>query len=242
MARIRRRRAHQRRQDQITTTTPLQMYYKNRGNRSASTTITLTNTSQRQNHAYRRYCFFCVLSVRQPLTQWDTAILEFDIEDRQVDARSHAFVLFCQRTAGSTADRPPAGGIPHSNPLSASIAWIDYSTKDDAQDIEQIAQRAGFTKLPIARLSTGFYSAYEDYDTELGIMLPSVTMKSDNMTVHPLFVLIRENFILTVHSEDINRLLRFSRYAQPFFKRISAKCTCDKITLMLNGLLMKTMT
>ena len=119
----------------------------------------------------------------------------------------------------------------------ASIAWIDYSTKDDALDIEKIAQAAGFTKLPIPKLSTGFYSAYEDYDTELGIMLPSVTMKSNDMTVHPLFVLIRENFILTLHSEDINRLLRFSRYAQPFFKRISAECTCDKITLMLERII-----
>ncbi|MFZ1127794.1 CorA family divalent cation transporter [Methanoregula sp.] len=119
----------------------------------------------------------------------------------------------------------------------ASIAWIDYSTKNNTEEIEQIAQIAGFTKLPIPKLSTGFYSAYEDYDTELGIMLPSVTMKGDNMTVHPLFVLIRENFILTVHSEDINRLLRFSRYAQPFFKRISSKCTCDKITLMLERII-----
>lgn len=119
----------------------------------------------------------------------------------------------------------------------ASIAWIDYSTKDDALDIERIAQIAGFTKLPIPKLSTGFYSAYEDYDTELGIMLPSVTLKGDNMTVHPLFVLIRENFVLTLHSEDINRLLRFSRYAQPFFKRISSEATADKITLMLERII-----
>jgi len=141
------------------------------------------------------------------------------------------------RTAGSTGrfDRPLEeylAAIP-----AASIAWIDYSTKDDAQEIEQLAQAAGFSKLPIPKLSTGFYSAYEDYDTELGIMLPSVTIKNDTMTVHPLFVLIRENFILTVHSEDINRLLRFSRYAQPFFKRISSMCTCDKITLMLERII-----
>ncbi|MFA5331234.1 MAG: CorA family divalent cation transporter [Methanoregula sp.] len=119
----------------------------------------------------------------------------------------------------------------------ASIAWIDYSTKDDAEEIEQIAQLAGFSKLPIPKLSTGFYSAYEDYDTELGIMLPSVTMIADKMTVHPLFVLIRENFILTVHSRDINRLLRFSRYALPFFKRISPVGTTDKITLMLERII-----
>jgi magnesium transporter len=119
----------------------------------------------------------------------------------------------------------------------ASIAWIDYSTKDDSTEIEHIAQMAGFSKIPIPKLTTGFYSAYEDYDTELGIMLPSVTMKNERMSVHPLFVLIRDNFILTVHSGDINRLLRFSRYAQPFFKRITVDPTCDKITLMLERII-----
>lgn len=115
----------------------------------------------------------------------------------------------------------------------ASIAWIDYSTKDDNIEIEQVAQNAGFSKLPIPKLSIGFYSAYEDCDTELGIMFPSATVKSESMKVHPLFVLLRENLIITVHNEDINRLLRFSRYAPPFFKRISGETRVDKITLML---------
>src|SRR5512135_261676 len=95
----------------------------------------------------------------------------------------------------------------------ASIAWIDCSTTDDDTQIEQISQVAGFSKIPIPKLTSGFYSAYEDYDTELGIMLPSATVKGDKLKVHPLFVLIRDNVILTVHSEAINRLLRFSRYA-----------------------------
>jgi magnesium transporter len=119
----------------------------------------------------------------------------------------------------------------------ASIAWIDFSLKDDGKGIEQIAQLAGFTKVPIPKLTHGFYSAYEDYDTELGIMLPSVTVKGEKMTVHPLFILIRENLVLTVHSEEINRLLRFSRYAQPFFKRIAAVNTPDKITMTLERII-----
>ncbi len=119
----------------------------------------------------------------------------------------------------------------------ASIAWIDCSTSDDDKEIEQIAQIACFSKIPIPKLSTGFYSAYEDYDTELGIMLPSVTVKIEKMTVHPLFVLIRENFIITVHNEAINRLLRFSRYAPQFFKRIASESTPDKITLMLERII-----
>jgi magnesium transporter len=119
----------------------------------------------------------------------------------------------------------------------AGIAWIDCSTKDDNREFEQIAQIAGFSKIPVPKLTTGFYSAYEDYDTELGIMLPSATVKAEKLKVHPLFILIRDNFILTVHSEEINRLLRFSRYAPPFFKRISAETTVDKITLMLERII-----
>jgi magnesium transporter len=95
----------------------------------------------------------------------------------------------------------------------ASIAWIDFSIPANDQEIERIAHIAGFSKIPIPKLTTGFYSAYEDYDTELGIMFPSVTVKIEKMTVHPLFILIRDNLVLTVHSEEINRLLRFSRYA-----------------------------
>ena len=119
----------------------------------------------------------------------------------------------------------------------ASIAWIDCSIRDDEKEIEQLTQRAGFTKVPIPKLTHGFYSAYEDYDTELGIMLPSATVKGEKMTVHPLFILIRENLVLTVHSDEINRLLRFSRYAQPFFKRIAADTTPDKITLTLERII-----
>jgi magnesium transporter len=78
----------------------------------------------------------------------------------------------------------------------ADIAWIDCSTKDDTWEIEQIVQIAGFSKIPIPKLTTGFYSAYEDYDTELGIMLPSATVNAEKLKVHPLFVLIHDKFIL----------------------------------------------
>jgi len=118
-----------------------------------------------------------------------------------------------------------------------SLAWIDCSTKDDEKEIEKIAQAARFIKIPIPKLTTGFYSAYEDYDTELGIMLPSVTVKGEKTTVHPLFILIRDNFIITVHSDEINRLLRLSRYAPQFFKRISTESTPDKMTLMLERII-----
>ncbi len=69
----------------------------------------------------------------------------------------------------------------------ASIAWIDCSTTDDDTQIEQISQVAGFSKIPIPKLTSGFYSAYEDYDTESGIMLPSATVKGDKTEGPPAF-------------------------------------------------------
>jgi len=119
----------------------------------------------------------------------------------------------------------------------ASIAWIDCSTKEDDKEIENIAQVAGFSRIPIPKLTTGFYSAYEDYDTELGIMLPSATVRTEKMSVHPLFILIRDNFILTVHSEEINRLLRLSRYAPQFFKKITEAPLGDKMTMLLERII-----
>src|SRR5512137_1515565 len=119
----------------------------------------------------------------------------------------------------------------------ASIAWIDFTTKDDDGEIETIAQAANFSRVSIPKLTTGFYSAYEDYDTELGIMLPAATVRVEKMTVHPLFVLIRDNFILTVHCDEINRLLRFSRYAPQFFKKIAEERLVDKITLILERII-----
>jgi magnesium transporter len=119
----------------------------------------------------------------------------------------------------------------------AGLAWIDYTTKEDDQEIENLSKLAGFSRIPIPKLTTGFYSAYEDYDTELGIMLPSATVRVEKMTVHPLFVLIRDNFILTIHCEEINRLLRFSRYAPQFFKKIAEETQSDKFTMVLERII-----
>jgi len=120
---------------------------------------------------------------------------------------------------------------------SASVAWIDVTTKDLDQDLERIAQTMGFVKLPIQQIITDFYSAYEDADTELALKLPAVTMDNFKMSVRPLIVLVRENFVMTVHTEDIVRLLKFSRYAQPFMKKLDPESTVDKLTLILERII-----
>jgi magnesium transporter len=43
--------------------------------------------------------------------------------------------------------------------------------------------------------------------------------------------------ILTIHCDEINRLLRFARYAPPFFKKIAKEPPVDKITRVLERII-----
>lgn len=119
----------------------------------------------------------------------------------------------------------------------AGVAWIDYSTKELDKEVEKIAAVMGFTQTPLQKLLSGFYSGYEDTDTELGIMLPAVSMQDMEVTVRPLIILIRANFIITIHNEDIARLLKFARYSQPFLKKLKAELVADKITMVLERII-----
>ncbi len=60
---------------------------------------------------------------------------------------------------------------------SSDVAWIDYTTLDLEKDLEKVVAAAGLSQLPIHKLLSGFYSSYEDADTELGMMFPAVSVK-----------------------------------------------------------------
>lgn len=115
----------------------------------------------------------------------------------------------------------------------ASVAWIDYTTTDFEKEIEGISQILGFTQTPMQKLLSGYYSGYEDSDTELGIMLPAVLVTQLDISVRPLVILIRGNFMVTIHSGDVYRLNKFSRYAATFLKKIKQDSTTDRLTLIL---------
>ncbi len=119
----------------------------------------------------------------------------------------------------------------------ASVVWIDYTTKDLEKDLEKIAQTMCFTLTPIPKMLSGFYSAYEDSDTELGIMLPVVKVEDFDLSVHRLAILIRGNIIMTVHNESVPGLVKFARYSMTFVKKIKPECTVDKLTLILERII-----
>ncbi|WP_231844897.1 CorA family divalent cation transporter [Methanocella arvoryzae] len=120
---------------------------------------------------------------------------------------------------------------------SASVAWVDYTSLDLDRDLEKIMATMGFTQIPPTLLQSGFFSSYEDADTELGIRMPSVTVKDFDVKVRPLIILLRDNFIMTVHDQDIVRLIKLFRYAPTFMKKITAESKVDKITLILERII-----
>jgi len=56
--------------------------------------------------------------------------------------------------------------------VDASVAWVDFTTKELEQEIEIIGPAMGFQRVDYQKLFSGFYSSYEDYDDELGICSP----------------------------------------------------------------------
>ena len=119
----------------------------------------------------------------------------------------------------------------------ACVAWIDHTTHDLEKELEKVATAAGFTQLPIPKLLSGFLSSYEDVDAELGIMMPAIIVTGFEVKVRPVVVLIRGNLIMTVHDEDVNRILKFARYAPTFLKKMKAESTTDRVTLILERII-----
>lgn len=116
----------------------------------------------------------------------------------------------------------------------AEIAWIDYVVDDVELDGYAAASAFGFSDVLIRNLLKEERTAYEDFDEELGILIPAIFMQGFDVHLEPLFILIKHNFILTLHTREVKRFFRVRRYAETFLRKIPvASLPGDKITLLL---------
>src|SRR5659263_94983 len=95
----------------------------------------------------------------------------------------------------------------------SSVAWLNFPVKDIKKDAEIIAMSLGFSSSLAPTILSGYLSAYEDRDTEMGLMLPAVAVKKFDVLISPILFLIRKDLIVTIHEENVTRLVRLSRYA-----------------------------
>src|SRR3989304_4361954 len=91
----------------------------------------------------------------------------------------------------------------------SSVAWLNFPVKDIKKEAEIIAISLGFSSSLTPALLSNYLSAYEDRETELGLMLPAVAVKKFEVLISPILILIRKDLILTIHEENVNRLVRF---------------------------------
>jgi len=116
----------------------------------------------------------------------------------------------------------------------AHIAWVDYVVDEVEQDLPAIATTLGFSELLVKNLQKSARSGYEDFDTEMGMMVPAIFMQGFDVRLEPLFVLINEKVIVTLHTREVKRFFRMRRYAETLLRKIPADLTPkDKITLLL---------
>src|SRR5660397_71589 len=120
----------------------------------------------------------------------------------------------------------------------SSVAWLNFPVKDIKKDAEIIAMSLGFSSSLAPTILSGYLSAYEDRDTEMGLMLPAVAVKKFDVLISPILFLIRKDLIVTIHEENVTRLVRLSRYADAFMRKIKPNLILeDKLTIILTRLI-----
>lgn len=116
----------------------------------------------------------------------------------------------------------------------AQIAWVDYIVEDFSKDASKTAQKMGFSELLVKSLLKNIRSGYEDFETEMGLLLPAIHVKGFDVALEPQLMLIRKNIILTLHTRETTRFSHIRRYSETFMKKLSSGMKQnDKLTLVL---------
>ncbi|MCX6665951.1 MAG: magnesium transporter CorA [Euryarchaeota archaeon] len=120
----------------------------------------------------------------------------------------------------------------------ASTAWIDYIVEDFEHDVLKTAVTLGFSEVLITNLLADPRSGYEDFGTELGILLPVIRADGFNVTIDKLMILIKQNVLITLHSTEVKRFSRMRRYAANLMQKLPQNMPQnDRITVLLSRII-----
>ena len=119
----------------------------------------------------------------------------------------------------------------------ASISWVDYAVLEE--DFHKMARSAaiqlGFNEDMISAFNDNPYLKYRDSENEVGLKISAVQVKGFNVEPHPYLLLMKKNFILTIHPIFVDRrFTRLKRYAETVLKKLpSGIPLSDRLTLLL---------
>lgn len=122
---------------------------------------------------------------------------------------------------------------------SSSISWVDYIVEDLKRDAPMVANSIGFSSQLVDSLTKGTSeSGYEDFDTEMGILVPVIFAHGFDVSINHLLILLRKNMVVTIHTTQATRFFRLRRYGKIFMRKIRPKLPKrDKITIVLTRIL-----
>lgn len=116
----------------------------------------------------------------------------------------------------------------------STLAWINFTVCDIAKDGSEIASLLGFSASLVPEVIKGYHASFIDNETELGIMVPAVRIAKLDLRSYPLVILVRKDLIVTIHSEEVVRLVQFSRYADVYMRKLPESMPLDdRLTSML---------
>lgn len=165
-----------------------------------------------------------------------------DSQDRVGTLSEEKNLSFCFTLARSGTQSKRSSHLEDFFPLieQASIAWVDIKVDDFEKETIETGAKVGFSELLIKQLltrlgdGTRFQGGYEDYDTELGLLLPAISVKGFDITVYPVLMLLKKNLIVTIRSNKTHVFRNLHRYAEPFLRRLPQNLKqVDWLTLML---------
>jgi len=122
----------------------------------------------------------------------------------------------------------------------ASIAWADIKVDDFDKEIFETGTKFGHSELLIKQLltrlgdGTSFAGGCEDHDTEMGLLLPAISVNGPDITIYPIVVLLKQNVIVTIRSNKTHVFHNLHRYAETFMRRLPKNLEqADWLTLLL---------
>jgi magnesium transporter len=102
----------------------------------------------------------------------------------------------------------------------SSLGWVNYRARSVSVDGVALAAALGFPEQMVHRLLNSYYEAFEDNETEMGMVVPAIRISDGDVEANPVLILVREDLILTVHGGDVTRIARFSRYADVYLRKL----------------------
>jgi magnesium transporter len=117
----------------------------------------------------------------------------------------------------------------------AAISWVDYVARDFDKEMPVVAEQLGFTPQLISALTGESRSTYRDFETEVGMKIPSIQVTKLEVEPNQLMILLKKNLVLTIHPLNIDRrFIRLRRYSETVLRKIPLEANAeDRLTMLL---------